>query len=157
MNREETQLILIAGGVLLAFSFGNKILEFLNISDTKEEKDTKAAALINSTSISSAFSPNYYKDMQKKGKLTLMINFESAKQAAEKIRNAVSGIYWYDDDEEAVYSVFRSLKAKTDVSRLSEVYTQMTGKDLFGWLKSQLDLEELNTINKIVAGLPASR
>lgn len=59
-----------------------------------------------------------------------------------------------NDNEEAVFNVFRSLASQFEVSHFSTVYKQLTGTDLFTYLDSFLSKSELSEINDIVKRKP---
>lgn len=93
------------------------------------------------------WNPNTWKT-GKKG--TLLLKVEQAKNFAAQIANAW-GIF--NDDEQAVFNVFRQLKSVAQVSEVADFYQLQTGKDLYGDLYHRLSDSELGTINKIVSKL----
>lgn len=127
------------------------LLESLNIMDTKEEKD--AEKLRQSTEQSGYksdyWNPNY---TVRKGYKAYLLTESSARALVDKLWNA-SGAF--NDDEEAIYSVFRTLKYKTQVSFLAFWFNKLKKKDLYTWLRdSVLNQNELNTVLTITSKLP---
>ena len=55
-----------------------------------------------------------------------------------------------NDDEDAIYNAFRQLKSQYDAQMFAGFFKQRYKKDLFSWLDSFLDSEELAKINQII-------
>jgi hypothetical protein len=62
--------------------------------------------------------------------------------------------HWYNDDEEAIYSVFRSLNAKSQVTSLAYWFKKFYNQDLYYWLKSVLSESELAKVILIIETKP---
>jgi len=85
------------------------------------------------------------------GSNLIVLKKEKAKELATKIKDAWS---WFNDDEEAIYTVFRSLKDKVQVSQVSAAYKGNLKSDL----TSKLDKEdELSVVLEIIQKLPNYR
>lgn len=128
------------------------LLESLNLMDTKDEKD--AERLRTSTEKtgfkSDYWNPNY--TGSKPGYKVMLLTESSVRSLVEKLWNA-SGAF--NDDEEAIYAVFRQLRYKTQVSYLALWFNRIKKKDLYTWLRdSVLNQDELNTVLTITNKLP---
>lgn len=60
----------------------------------------------------------------------------------------------FNDDEDSVYAVFKSLKYKSQISAVAAYFYQQYKKDLYTWLKGFLNQEELKTILDYTDNLP---
>lgn len=60
----------------------------------------------------------------------------------------------FNDDETALYSVFRYLKTKTQVSQLAEVFERIYSRDLYSYLQSFLNESELSKVYNTIKNLP---
>lgn len=101
-----------------------------------------------------AFDVNYADEIVKKIKGVILIKTETASQYAKDIYNAWGLL---DDDEDKIYSVFRSLKDKVQVSQVSKSYLRDYKINLIEKMKSKLSDAEIGQILKIVSGLPTYR
>lgn len=72
---------------------------------------------------------------------------EVAREYAEKIENA-----WgkFNDDEAAIYAVFRSIKDNYALSQVASVYEALKYGNLLNTLEEKLSTDEQNEIYKIV-------
>lgn len=92
------------------------------------------------------FDMNYLQDVKKwlRGKRIQELSKSQANQFALILKNA-KGLF--DDDEDAVGGVFRSLQDKTQVASLSWAFYHNHGqKDLYKYLKSFLSDQEMKTL-----------
>jgi hypothetical protein len=62
--------------------------------------------------------------------------------------------HWYNDDEEAIYNVFRTLNAKSQVTSLAYWFQKTYNQDLYYWLKSTLSDSELAKVITIIETKP---
>lgn len=134
------------GIIAVYFLVAKPILVSIGVIKTKEQKDDKVASKENATSSKSAFNPGYYKTVPG----ATLITRAKAEEYSKIIWDAL-GPWWTsgDDKEETVYGVFRQLKAKTQVSWLSEVFFKTYNRDLYGYLDQYLDDVELATVNNM--------
>jgi hypothetical protein len=141
---------LILGGYYLILK---PILEGLNLKDTREEKE--AAQLQNKTEnldlSKDYWNPNWFASGA--GKYTVaLLPEEIAKAYVKRLKNAEG---YVNDDEEAIFAVFRLLKAKSQVSWLAYWFNKQYKKDLYTWLRDAvLNEKELNTVLNIIGKLP---
>lgn len=71
-----------------------------------------------------------------------------------RLRKALTGIVWMNDDEEAVYAIFKAFPSQAHVSHFAQIYAEITGKNLFSWLRNELSESELSTVIQIVNKKP---
>lgn len=57
----------------------------------------------------------------------------------------------FNDDETAVYNVFKSMYSQYEISTFATTFKQVKGMDLYLYLKSFLDTDEMSEIYKIVS------
>jgi hypothetical protein len=128
------------------------LLESLNVMDTKDEKD---AEKLRQSTEKTGFKSDYWNPnftASKPGFKSMLLNEASARALVDKLWNASGS---FNDDEEAVYAVFRTLRYKTQVSFLAYWFNKLKKKDLYTWLRdSVLNQDELNTVLTITSKLP---
>jgi hypothetical protein len=122
------------------------ILVKVGIQKTAEDRKREDQIKDYSTSTASPFNPNYWKTVSK----ALILTSASSDALAKTIYDAIGFFY---DDENAVYGVFRQLKAKTQVSYLADVFFKKYNYDLYQYLARNLNANELAIVNGIVSNL----
>ena len=140
MDDKTIKTVEIVVGILIiymVYKFFMSIGQKLNIVD--DEKDIAATSLVEDKG--NMFSPNYWKK-----KNTNLLTTTSARALAKQLYDA-SGIF--NDNEEAVYGVFRQLSYKTQVSWLSYIFYKQYGEDMLQYLKSFMSNDELSTLKQI--------
>lgn len=105
---------------------------------------------------SDAFDIYYWEKAQKEaGKPIVLLKKQAAHLLAKDIRDSWSVI---NDDEEKVYSAFRALKDKVQVSMLAKAYYDDYKVNLIDELNNRMDKDtEVKIINMIVRKLPKWR
>lgn len=146
----ERKSAIILGSILIAvpITYGivtrivrkKRIDEVIKLIDNPS---TVQGTSVSALSFNVAFDPKYYKTVKK----ALLLTSASANAIADSIYNA-KGIF--DDNEDAIYNAFKSIKAKTQLSQLSDVFKNKYGKDLYNYLTSFLDEEELGKVKYYV-------
>lgn len=154
MKKDDKQLLLYGGGFLLAY-FGvlRPILQKLGIQNT--QADINVANQQNQPNAINPFSPVYWKTI----KGAILFKKAYTDQLAKQIYDALG---YFSDDEAAVKSVFRTMKHKTQVSWLADVFQQNYRTDLFDFIKNGkgflpqagLSSNDLNEIINLVNRLP---
>jgi F0F1-type ATP synthase delta subunit len=61
---------------------------------------------------------------------------------------------FFNDDESKSYGVFRSMDSQLDVWAFAKIFQATKNKDLFGFLESYLDAEEISMIYNIIQQKP---
>jgi hypothetical protein len=157
MKKEDKQLLLYGGGLLLVY-FGvlRPILKKLGIQNSAADISVQQQQQLPNNQ--NAFSPIYWKQFPSATLLTRA----GTEQLAKRIFDAMG---YFSDDEAAVISVFRQLKYKTQVSWLADIFQQNYKTDLFDFLKNGkgtlwqagLNSDELNEIINLVNKLPIKK
>jgi len=148
---KQTGLIL-AGGALLYLGVLNPLLKFLGLKDNEDEKAVEN--VITNGGSDNPFNPSFYKAAPAGAKL---ITVASAKQLAAIIYNAFGA---FNDDEDAVFGVFRALGYQSQVSFLADIFQQTYKVDLLkyllggNWPQDRLSAEDVNQIIQIVRSKP---
>jgi hypothetical protein len=140
--------ILAVGGLLLLYMGGRNILQAFNVVPDQADRD--AASQITMMQRDDYFSPNYYKQFPG----ALLIRVADANILTKRIYDA-KGIF--NDDENAVYGVFQSLKTKSQVSFLASVFYTNYKKSMYGYLTSFLNTKEMANVAAICNKLPKSQ
>ena len=81
----------------------------------------------------------------------LLLTQNGAAAYVDDLWNATS---WYNDDEQAIYGVFRAMKTQSQISALAKRFNQLKAQDLYSYLKNYLNEEELLTVKKIIDQKP---
>ena len=139
------------GGAILAISVVNKILDKLGLIGSKKRQNEMENP-------NSPFKPNYYKNYSV---YTYAITTSQAKAYAYTIHNAF-GVF--QDDYNAVLSVFNQMRTKCNVSFLADVFIQGYGEDLLNFLTDGggilpwdgLSRQHLDEIIDMVNNLPSN-
>lgn len=125
--------------------FGEGTLEFLNIKDTKEEKENNAAVSSNvnreqTKGNNSYWSPNFYKAAPSGSKLVTRSTGESiAKQFWDSVG------YVYDTPSEGMAAVKRC-STGSQLSLVADIFNQKYKLDLLTWLQNKYDTSEQKEI-----------
>ncbi len=94
--------------------------------------------------------------LQSVSQTVITLKKQTATWYASQIYDALTPWY-FNDDEEKIYGVFRSLKDKLQVSQLASAYQEEYGNNLIDVLKDRLSTSEIKIIMGIVAKLPPYR
>lgn len=147
MKEDNSKTYLVVGGLLLVYIAGDKIFKKLGLTKTTEEqvKDQQQQANYNAMLSEQYFDPQYIADRMKKYWVRTLTQ-AGAEGYAEIIYKAKGIPYLTNDDEAAVYGVFKAMSAKTQVSKLSEVFFNKYKKDLKAYLQSFLNKDEFGNV-----------
>ncbi|MCB9448695.1 MAG: hypothetical protein H6585_10160 [Flavobacteriales bacterium] len=97
---------------------------------------------------SDAFDIYYWQKAPKQvGKSIIRLTDDAAKANAKKIYDAWG---WWDDDEDQVYGVFRSLKDKVQVSQVAYWYYKAHEINLIDDIRSRMSQSEVAKVMEIV-------
>lgn len=150
-NNNFANYILPVGILVLVGSVAQKFGLLPSAESKKTEKD--AAALTTLTAFNRNFAKDYIKQKGTPGRQykTVLLTTPKAELLAQQLKKA-KGIF--NDDESAVYSVFRIVKTQTQISQVAKVFFDLTGRELVSFLESFMNEKELAKIYELVNGLP---
>jgi hypothetical protein len=146
MNKVNPNLVIIAGLLIGGYLAYNKLF-----GKSKEEKEAaKALQEQEKTNNIWAGVASLQKTIKPTQTIKLLLYNDSVIKA-EKINDA-----WgtFNDDEEAVYAIFRSLRYQTQVASIVDAYKKLYNKDLLTTLKSNLSDSEFNEVINIIGTKP---
>jgi hypothetical protein len=151
--------VLYIGGAWLGWKYAvSPLLETLGLKDSKGEleADKLRADVENAAGNKDYWSPNWWNQPAssfpiKNVQSVSLLTQATAKSDVEKLWDA-TGVF--NDDEEAIYGVFRSLKYKSQVSYLAYWFNAIKGKDLYQFIRSYLNDSELNVVLQITQKMP---
>lgn len=122
------------------------ILVATGIIDSPDDKKRDEIEKQYGTASNSAFNPNWYKSVPG----AVLVTRATAENLAAIIYDAMG---FFNDNEDAVYAVFRQLKAKTQVSWIADVFFQKYNADLYQFLRGRMSDSEMDIIHGIVNNL----
>ena len=139
---------------LIGFDLIKKILEWLGIWDSKENK-----ALDNAESSPDSFwNPNYWITIKPaSAQWTYAISEATATEWCKEIYNSMGA---FNDCEECVVSVFNRCRTKANASFLAWVFNRIYGQSLLPWLRGgnwpqdRLSDADVYKINSYISQLP---
>lgn len=146
MNKINYNLLIVAGllvGGYLAFNkFFGKSKEDKEAEKNLEEQEKKHNIWAGVASLKATIKPT-----QK----IYLLNATDANIIAKKIDDA-----WgtFNDDEEAVFGVFRKLRYQTQVASIVDAYKTLFNEDLLSKLYTKLSDSEYNQVINIIATKP---
>ena len=127
----------------------SKLLKALN---------AKIEPVKNGIGTQNAFDVHYLdKVLQRVSGQVLALKASTATYYANQIKNAFGAWYQGGDDEDKVYSVFRKLKDKVQVSQVAKAYQEDESKNLIDVLKYRFGKDEIKIVLDIVNSKPNYR
>lgn len=146
-------IFLLVGGVL-AFDVFKRIMEGLSLWDSQDTKDLDQLA----TDPNSWWNPNYWQTVKPAGaSYSYAITLSTAVAWAREIYNAIGPI---NDNEDAVFAVFKRCRTRANASYIAYAFQQTYGEDLLKWLRGgswpqdRLSDADVNEITKYINKLP---
>lgn len=126
-------LLLAGGGVVLYFMYktGKSLTDLLNITSSKEEKE--AQQIFASEPSQNAWSPVYFKELNKGNKIYLF-DKKYLEPKAKAIYNAVSKIPFMTDSAK-IATIIKTLRYKSQVSYLADYFQQKYGYEMYTFIK----------------------
>lgn len=122
MKQQDRQLFLYVGGAVATYVFiVNPILKKLGIRTSQAIQQAQQGGINN------AFNPLFWKEQSG----ALIITRVAVDQMAAKIYNSFT---IFQDDFNAVFSVFKQLKTQSQVSYLADIFRQKYNADLITFL-----------------------
>jgi hypothetical protein len=132
MDKKNQDLIFKVGVAVGVYFFVLKpILEKLGLSKTAEQEKFKQDVNNAQTTLQSPFSPRYWKEAP--APKTIITTKEVTKMAADLYAALNRG--YLGDDLQTIYSIFRKLKFKTQVSYLADFFNTKYKLDLLDTLR----------------------
>ena len=143
--------ILPVGLVLIGYT----VLQKFGLVPSQESKATEAAAL--SLRSFKPFNPNFIKNTINSkgtpGQQFTVKKLTPARAAAVALQlKKAKGIF--NDNEDAIYSVFRTLEYQSQVSQIAAEFLKLTKLELLTYLESFMNQKELAQIADIINVLP---
>lgn len=126
-DKQTDILFKIALVIIIYFLFARPLLQKLGIAKDKTDRLIDGQQNLNNNE--NAFSPIFYKYAPAG---SLLLTRARAEQLANELFDALG--YWYDD-EAKVMGVFRSLKTKSQVSILADVFNQLHKTDILEFMR----------------------
>jgi hypothetical protein len=74
--------------------------------------------------------------------------------AAAYVEDIWDATGYINDDEEAIYGVFRAMKTQSQIAALAKRFNQLKNSDLYGYLRNYLNDAEMLNIKKIIDQKP---
>lgn len=143
----DSKIILPIGGLLIGGFAVYKILQKIGI--VKSASDVADQKLMDKYESSN---DNWFTPTKKLPKKALILTKKYQELLAKKLWFAKGS--WLNDDEDAIYGVFRLLKTKSQVTSLSAYFYLKYNQDLYLWLKDMLSPSEFGNVLKIVNSKP---
>ena len=138
----------IAIGIVYLFrkvgDAGSGLLSGLGLTNTEEENQ-----ILTEFQNENYWNFNEFLDTMPAGGLLLTQTY-----AANLVNQLWDATGFFNDDEEAIYGVFRSLKTKSQVAALSKKFYELKGQDLYSYLKNYLNDSEMLTLSSIIDQKP---
>lgn len=144
-------IVLIAGLFVGGYFIVKPILEKLGLKDSAEDKAADKALKQQETKY------NIWAGLKSMAKAAgtrkniVVLTAAGADFNAKQINNAF-GVF--NDDEEKIYGVFRSLRYKSQVASIVDAFYKLYRKDLLTTLKSKLSGSEFNELIRIIETKP---
>lgn len=136
--------------VLKALGAIDSLLEAVGVKDSQETKDLDNV----SSNPTSYWSPLFY---QQAPAGAWLLKSATAAEYADKIYDAFGA---FNDDEDAVFAVFKSLRAQSQVSQLAHVFNQRHQADLLtflrggNWPQDRMSDTDVAALNSYIKSLP---
>lgn len=158
MKSDTLKLILIGVAGYLGYKkIIIPILEATNLKDTTDEINDQKSVNTYGGNTSTPNSKNpwsrqYVKDLiatKKSNQTVLLLTVNTMNNYAKRIYDG-KGIF--NDDEDQVFSVFRAISTKSQLSQFAGHFSDFYKKDLWNYLNSFLNTQELSIITNMVKG-----
>ena len=146
-NNIDPNIIIKAGVSLAGLFIVYKLLQKTGLLPSAES--TQAAQNLEALESSNYW--NYNDFLQKAPGGHALLTQSGAAAYVDTLWDATS---WYNDDEEAIYGVFRAMRTQSQIAALSKRFNELKGQDLYSYLKNYLNEEELLTVKKIIDQKP---
>lgn len=146
-------LLIIVGAVLAYKDVIKPLIDKISDPFGKGEQHKDDVKNIQILKNENYFDPSFYKDYKKSNVIRNLTPY-GLELYSKKLYEARGIAYLTNDDESAVYGVFRSLSAKTQISQLSEYFFNKYNQDLKAFLQNFLNQNEFGNVATICNKLP---
>jgi hypothetical protein len=148
MKKQIDPNVVIKYGVTLAGLFiVYKLAQKIGIFPSAEEK----AETQNLQALESATVWDYNKFLSSLPGGALLLTQAGAAAYVDDLWNATGT---FNDDEEAIYGVFRAMKTQSQIAALAKRFNQIKNKDLYSYLRDYLNDTELLKVKGIIDQKP---
>jgi hypothetical protein len=156
LGRNATPILLLAGGAIVYFKIIKPLIDKISDPFGKGQTHKDDVKNIEQLKTENYFDPDFKNELMRNNVILTLTPY-GAKLYADKIYKAKGIPYLTNDDEAAIYGVFRTLKSKTQVSYLAETFFMLYNKDLKAFLQSFLNNKEFGNVaticNKLKIGI----
>lgn len=144
----------LIGGAIVYFGVLRPILKRTGIIQSEEEQKTEKTIQDNrAADQGNPWNPNYWKLAQKKGDQS-WLPWKTASALATQIYDAKAIWYrFFTDDENTAIAAFNGLTTKKQLSLLSAAFQTIYKKDLYNYLESFMNTDQLAAVNGKVKNL----
>lgn len=160
----------LALGALGYFAVVEPLLESVNLKKTSEERADdisveKGGGGGAKPADQNPWSPQYVKNLIDQsstgGYSTKLLTVSALNKFASDLYDAKGSLFsskpFWNDDEELVYAVMRSLSSKSQLSQLAGHFISTYRQDLWEYLRSFLNNEELAKVTNIVLSMKTGK
>jgi hypothetical protein len=149
MKDDYLKYLLPVGGLIFLVIFGKKVLEKIGLVDSKDDKN------LESNLSNKYLTAEPFLEFRKKTGFKVPTYVEDS-----LINGFVKRLYdskgFFNDDEDNVYSIFRSAQSKLQVSCFAYYFNQIKGRNLIEYLSSFLNSSEIARISEIIDKKPTN-
>lgn len=135
------QALMVGGGGFLIYSVAKKF------GLVKSAESDKADNL----TTNKKFEPGYTKQLRKEGKKVYLLSDATLKSVANKILNSKG---FFKDSMDEFWSAIKTIHYQTQISQLNDYLSTNKGKELFSFLKTFLNNEEMAQVYDYFNSLP---
>lgn len=136
------QAIATGGAIIALYSLGRKF------GLIKGEEQDKA----NQLQTEKMFEPSYLQTLPKGQKYKLFVKPETVADIAEKIKTAKG---FFNDNEAQLWGAIKRIRYKTQVAQINAYFTRKYGVEMFAYLKTFLNSNELADVYDYLKNLPS--
>lgn len=134
--------VLLGTGIVAVYKLGTKIGIFQTMDEAQQ------AQQLQTTLTSNYWLPNFWKDYLNRYKKVMTLTPAAKQKLTDELWDAHG---YFNDDENAIYGVFRQMNYQTSLSSLADYFLQTKKVDLLNWLQDFLNEDELKNISNIIA------
>ena len=129
-------------GIFAIYKVGTMVGIFKTGQEVQEEQQ------LQTTLSSNYWLPKFWKDYVNRYGKVMTLTPEAKKRLSDELWDAHG---YFNDDENAIYGVFRQMNYQTSLSSLADYFLTYKQVDLLNWLKDFLSEAEMKNIASIIA------